>query len=142
MVVAGDQDVLAEDLLFQGCAGEGIDVPGQAQVPGLVSGQFPCDDAPDPGLGGDRLDLGLDLVRGPAGLPATRSSTPASFSIVTGLNPRATHDARNASTHSSWNRRGSAAAGTPAAARLPSITRNPGLSTPHTFSFLTPEKTR
>ena len=69
-----------------------------------------------------------------------RSSTPESFSIVTGLNPRATHEARYASTHSSWNRCGSAVTGSLAAARLPSITRNPGLSTPHTF--LTPEKTR
>ncbi len=77
---------------------------------------------------------------GQPSIPSTRSSTPVSFSIVTGLNPRATHDARYASTHSSWNRTGSAATGTPAAARLPPITRNPGLSTPHTF--LTPEKTR
>ena len=69
-----------------------------------------------------------------------RSSTPASFSIVTGLNPRATHEARYASTHSSWNRCGSAVAGAFAAARRPSITRNPALSTPHTF--FTPEKTR
>ena len=62
-----------------------------------------------------------------------RSSTPLSFSMVTGLNPRATHDARYASTHSCWNRRGSAVAGCPAAAKLPSITRNPGLVTQHTF---------
>jgi hypothetical protein len=48
----------------------GVDAPGQAQVPGLVAGQLPGDDAADPGLGGDRLDLGGDLVLAAAGLAA------------------------------------------------------------------------
>ena len=48
--VAGDQHVLAEDFFFQRGAGAYVDVPGQAQVFGLVAGQFPGDDPPDPGL--------------------------------------------------------------------------------------------
>ena len=32
VVVIGDQDVLAEDLFFQGCPGVRVDAPGQAQV--------------------------------------------------------------------------------------------------------------
>jgi hypothetical protein len=36
VAMAGDQHVLAEDLLFQGGAGSGIHAPGQAQVPRLV----------------------------------------------------------------------------------------------------------
>jgi hypothetical protein len=58
----GDQDVLAEDLLFERGARCGVLAPGQAQVPGLVAGQLPGDDPADPGLCGDRLDLGLDLL--------------------------------------------------------------------------------
>ena len=34
-----------------------------------------------------------------------------SLPIVTGLNPRARHEATNASTHSSWNSHGSLASG-------------------------------
>jgi len=60
--VVGDQDVLAEDLLFQRGAGVRVDVPVQAQVPGLLAQQLPGDDAADPGLAGDGGDLGLDLV--------------------------------------------------------------------------------
>ena len=37
---------------------------------GCVAGQLPGDDAADPGLAGDGLDLGLDLVPGAAGLAA------------------------------------------------------------------------
>ena len=70
VVLIGDQDVLAEDLLFERGAGLLVDVPGKAQVPGPVAGQFPADDAPDPGLGGDRLDLGGHLVLAAAGLAA------------------------------------------------------------------------
>ena len=70
VVVIGDQDVLAEDLLFQRGAGVRVDAPGQAQVLGLVAGQLPGDDPADPGLGGDRLDLGGDLVLAAAGLAA------------------------------------------------------------------------
>ncbi len=36
----------------------------------LTAGQLPGDDAPDPGLGGDLLDLGGDLLLAAAGLPA------------------------------------------------------------------------
>ena len=49
VVVVGDQDVLAEDLFFQGGAGGGVDAPGQAEVFGVVAGQLPGDDAADPG---------------------------------------------------------------------------------------------
>jgi hypothetical protein len=44
--VAGDQHVLAEQLFFQRGAGIRVDAPGQAQVFGLVAGQFPADDPP------------------------------------------------------------------------------------------------
>jgi hypothetical protein len=69
-VVADDQDVLAEEFFFQRGPGVRVDAPGQAQVLGLVAGQLPGDDAADPGLGGDRLDLGGDLVLAAAGLAA------------------------------------------------------------------------
>jgi hypothetical protein len=69
-VVVSDQDMLAEDLLLQGGAGVRVDLPGQPQVLGLLAGQFPGDDAADPGLGGDRLDLGGDFLAGPARLAA------------------------------------------------------------------------
>jgi hypothetical protein len=68
--VAGDQDVLAEEFFFQRGPGVRVDAPGQAQVLGLVAGQLPGDDAADPGLGSDRLDLGGDLVLAAAGLAA------------------------------------------------------------------------
>jgi hypothetical protein len=55
VVMIGDQDVLAEDLLFERGAGLLVDVPGKAQVLGLVAGQLAADDAADPGLGGDGL---------------------------------------------------------------------------------------
>src|ERR1035438_1198190 len=58
VVVAGDEHVLAEDLLFQPGAGGGVLPPGQAQVFRLVTGQLPGDDAAGPGLGGGRLGLG------------------------------------------------------------------------------------
>ena len=49
-----------------------------------------------------------------AGRPSAlsvRSNKPMSLSIVTGLNPRACHDAMNASTHSAWNSHGSLVSG-------------------------------
>jgi len=70
VVVAGDQDVLAEQFLFQGGAGCLVDGPGQAQAGGLVTVQLPGDDAPHPGLAGNCLDLGFDLAPGAAGLAA------------------------------------------------------------------------
>jgi len=70
VVVAGDQDVLAEDLLFEGGAGVLVDVPGQAQVFRLFSGQVPADDAAHPRFCGDGGDLGLDFVPGAAGFAA------------------------------------------------------------------------
>ena len=68
VVVAGDEHVLAEDLLFEGGAGVRVGAPGQAEVFRLVPGQFPSDDAAYPRLGGDRGDLGFDFVP-EAGLP-------------------------------------------------------------------------
>src|SRR5260221_899260 len=67
VVVAGDQDVFAEQFLFQGGAGCLVDGPGQAQAGGLVTVQLPGDDAPHPGLAGNCLDLGFDLAPGAAG---------------------------------------------------------------------------
>src|ERR1039457_3299649 len=40
------------------------------QIFGLVPGEVPADDAPDPGFAGDGLDLGLGLVLAAAGLAA------------------------------------------------------------------------
>lgn len=62
-----------------------------------------------------------------AGVPSrsrNRSSTPAPFSIVTGLNPRADHEATKASTHEAWNE--SASRVLAATAAEPEITRSPG----------------
>ena len=70
VVMIGDEHVLAEQLLFEGGASVLVDGPGEAQVAGFFSVQLPGDDPPDPGLAGDRGDLGLDLVAGPAGLAA------------------------------------------------------------------------
>jgi hypothetical protein len=70
VVVAGDQDVLAEEFFFERGPGVRVDAPGQAQVPGLVAVECPGDDTADPWLGGDRLDLGGDLVLAAAGLAA------------------------------------------------------------------------
>jgi hypothetical protein len=68
--VVGDQDVLAEDLFFQGGAGGRDDVPGEPVVLGGVSGQLPGDDAARPGVVQDPGDLGFDLLAWPAGLAA------------------------------------------------------------------------
>ena len=93
VVVAGDQHVLAENLLFEGGAGVRVDAPGKPQVLRLVSGEFPGDDAAGPGFCGDRLDLGGDLLRaggscrGPAWRPARRL-LPALARVVPS-NPRA-----------------------------------------------------
>ncbi len=73
VVVVGDQDVLAEDLFFQGGAGGGVDVPGEPVVLGGVSGQLPGDDAARPGVMQDPGDLGFDLLAWPAGLAAGQS---------------------------------------------------------------------
>ena len=70
VVVVGDQDVLAEDLFFQGGAGAGVDVQGEPVVFGGVSGQLPGDDAARPGVVQDLADLGSDLVAWPPGLAA------------------------------------------------------------------------
>ena len=70
VVVVGDQDVLAEDLFFQGGAGGRVDVPGEPVVLGGVSGQLPGDDAARPGVVQDRADLGFHLRPGPPGLAA------------------------------------------------------------------------
>ncbi|HEV3293715.1 MAG TPA: hypothetical protein VG123_32445 [Streptosporangiaceae bacterium] len=43
---------------------------GQAEVSRLVPGQLPGADTAHPRLGGDRGDLGFDLVAGAAGLAA------------------------------------------------------------------------
>ena len=70
VVVAGDQDVLAEDFLFQAGAGGRAGGPGQAQVLWLVTVELPGDDAADPGLAGDRLDLRFGFCLRQAGLAA------------------------------------------------------------------------
>ena len=70
VVVVGDQDVLAEDLFFQGGAGAGVDVPGEAVVLRGISGQLPGDDAVRPGVVQDFADLGFDLLAWPSGLAA------------------------------------------------------------------------
>ena len=57
---------------------------------------------------------------------SVRSSRPVSFSIVTGLNPRARHEATNASTHTAWNSHGSRAAARPGLLRP----RSPADATP------------
>ena len=80
VVVVGDQDVLAEDLFFQGGAGGGVDVPGEPVVFGGVSGQLPGDDAARPGVVQDLADLGFDLVAWPRGScrgPGWRPARPA-----------------------------------------------------------------
>ena len=41
VVVIGDEDVLAEQFFFQGGAGIVVDVPGQAEISGLVAGPVP-----------------------------------------------------------------------------------------------------
>jgi len=46
VVVAGDQDVLAEELVFEGSAGGGVDVPGEAVALGALAVQLPGDDPP------------------------------------------------------------------------------------------------
>ncbi len=60
-----------------------------------------------------------------------RSSTPVPFSIVTGLKPRADHDATNPSTHVAWN--ASALSSLASAAAAPVITRRPGVTMPTFF---------
>src|SRR5215210_5492145 len=61
-----------------------------------------------------------------AGMPnssRSRSNTPVAFAIVTGLNPRADHDATNPSTHAAWN--ASPSNGLAATAAAPEISRKP-----------------
>src|SRR5258707_2993384 len=60
VVVVCDQDVLAEDLFFQGGAGAGVDVPGEAVVLWGGFRQPASDDAARPGVMPDLADLGLD----------------------------------------------------------------------------------
>jgi len=84
VVVVGDQDVLAEQFFFQFCSGGGVDGPGQAQLGGLVAGQFPDEHAPDPGVLGDGSDVLFDLVAGSAGASAARVA-PRSVQLAGGL---------------------------------------------------------
>src|SRR5258706_8588782 len=91
VVVIGDQDMLAEQVLFQGGAGAGVDAPGEPQVLGLAAVELPGDHAPHPGLAGDR---GFDLAAGPAGLAAGQGAASSSsfgpaFASVVPSNPRA-----------------------------------------------------
>ena len=86
--------MLAEDLLFEGGAGTGVYRPRQAQVFGLVTVQVPGDGSPDPGLAGDLLDPGLDLVLAAAGLAAGQGGGqlvqfPAGLGQRGAVNPRA-----------------------------------------------------
>src|SRR5512147_1588901 len=71
VVVVADQDVLAEQLVLQPGASIRVDGPGQAQLGGLVTGQVPPDDAPDPGVLGEGGDVLLDLDTGSAGAAAS-----------------------------------------------------------------------
>ena len=94
VVVVGDQDVLAEDIFFQGGAGAGVDVPGEAVVLGGISGQLPGDDAVRPGVVQDLADLGFDLRPGRRVLPRARvaassSSFRPALAKVVPVNPRA-----------------------------------------------------
>jgi hypothetical protein len=68
--VVGDQDPLAEDLVFQAVAGVGVDVPGQMKVGGVGAGQVPGQAPFDPGVFADRADLGGDGFLVAAGLAA------------------------------------------------------------------------
>jgi hypothetical protein len=70
VVVVGDQDPFAEDLVFQGGPGVFVDVPGQVQIGGGVAGQIPGQDPPDPGIFADPADLGGHGVFVAAGLAA------------------------------------------------------------------------
>ena len=76
VAVVGDQDVLAEDLLFQRGAPGHVDGPGQPQVAGGIPGQLPGDDAADPGVMGDLGDLRFD--RGPGRRVLPRAKVAAS----------------------------------------------------------------
>ena len=71
VVVAGDQHVLAEDLLFQRGAGDRVDVPGQPQVLGLVAGQFPVMTRRTQGLA-VIASISAWTLSGQAGLPRAR----------------------------------------------------------------------
>jgi hypothetical protein len=68
---------------------------GHAQVFGLVAGQLPGDDPPDPWLAGDLPDPGLDFLLGPAAWPPARvavsssSFWPALASVVPSPRARA-----------------------------------------------------
>jgi hypothetical protein len=64
VLAVGDQNAPAEDLVDQFPAGVGFDVPTQGMLGCGVTGQFPADDAPDPGVAADNRDLGLDLFAG------------------------------------------------------------------------------
>src|SRR6266702_4780623 len=70
VVMIGDQDMLAEDLLFERGVAILVDVPGEPVVFGGVSGQLPGDDAAGPGVVQDLYDHGFDLGTCPAGLAA------------------------------------------------------------------------
>jgi hypothetical protein len=73
VVVVGDEDPLAEDLVLQCCVCAGVDSEGQAVLGRGVTSQFPGDDALDPGVMTDALDLGGDLVAVASGLAAGQS---------------------------------------------------------------------
>src|SRR5258708_4693016 len=76
VVVVCDQDVLAEDLFFQGGAGAGVDVPGEAVGFWAAPGPLPGADAAAPGVMPDLADLGFDLRAWPAGLAAGAGGGP------------------------------------------------------------------
>lgn len=94
VVVAGDQHLLAEDLVLQLLAGVWVDVPYQPQVPGPVAGEFPADDPSYPRLADDVLDRGLNLVLGArillrAKVAASSSSFLPALARVVPSNPQA-----------------------------------------------------
>ena len=70
VVAVGDQYSLTEQLVLQHGAGLVVDVEGEPVLGRGVSGEFPADDAPRPGVASDLADLGFDLGPGPAGMAA------------------------------------------------------------------------
>ena len=94
VIMIGDQHVLAEELFFQGGTGGLVDVPGQAQVAGLLAVQLPGHHPPHPGLADDRGDLGFRFFAGPGVLPRARVAASSSSFLpalakVVPSNPRA-----------------------------------------------------
>jgi hypothetical protein len=70
LVLVGEQDPLAEQLVVEGLAGGGFGAPGEAQLAGLVAGERGGDHPRQPAGPQDLGDLAFDLVAALAGLAA------------------------------------------------------------------------